>query len=211
MTSQPPERIIAGVRRGEESACSTLIDYLYPVIMPIVRKNRPVRDEEEDIVQEIFIKVFSRIKQFSGQVPFSHWVSRVALNTCYDLLRRQQKQPDFQDIELELDTIAYLGNKVSMGPRKFAEMGGELAKELLETLLATLTRNEQVVIRLLDLQEKSILETCELTGWGASKVKVTAMRARRKLKRALTRLESESQNHQKLHLPSPPVAHQTAC
>ena len=98
-----------------------------------------------------------------------------------------------------------------MGPRKFAEMGGELAKELLETLLATLTHNEQVVIRLLDLQEKSILETCELTGWGASKVKVTAMRARRKLKRALTRLESESQNHQKLHLPSPPVAHQTAC
>jgi len=211
MTFQPPERIIAGVRRGEESACSTLIDYLYPVIIPIVRKNRPVRDEEEDIVQEIFIKVFSRIKQFSGQVPFSHWVSRVALNTCYDLLRRQQKQPPFQDIEVALDTISYLGNKVSMDPRKFAEIGGELAKELLETLLATLTRNEQVVIRLLDLQEKSVLETCELTGWGASKVKVTAMRARRKLKRALARLESESQNHKKLHLPSPPVAHQVAC
>ncbi len=208
MTPPPPERVIAGVRRGEESACSSLIDYLYPVIIPIVRKNRSIHEEEEDILQEIFIKVFSRIKQYSGKGPISHWASRIALNTCYDLLRRQQKQKAFHHIGHELDTMAYLENKNAMDPRKFAEMGGELAEELLDKLLAILTRNERAVIRLLDLEEHSILETCNQTGWGASKVKVTAMRARRKLKRALARLERAPLNRKRSRFPS--MAHQSA-
>ena len=59
----------------------------------------------------------------------------------------------------------------------------------LEKLLATLKPRERTVIQLLDLEERTVQETCNLTGWGASKVKVTAMRARRKLREQLQRLE----------------------
>ena len=63
-------------------------------------------------------------------------------------------------------------------------------RELLNRLIATLNPREQIVIRLLDLEEKSVAEICDLTGWGSSKVKVTAMRARKKLANHLKKLNS---------------------
>ena len=60
----------------------------------------------------------------------------------------------------------------------------------MDKLLDTLNPTEQTVLRLLDLEQKSVREISDLTGWGISKVKVTAMRARRKLNETLQRLES---------------------
>jgi RNA polymerase sigma-70 factor (ECF subfamily) len=48
---------------------------------------------------------------------------------------------------------------------------------------------EQTVVRLLDLEEKSVKEITALTGWIASKIKVAALRARRKLAETPKRLE----------------------
>jgi DNA-directed RNA polymerase specialized sigma24 family protein len=45
-----------------------------------------------------------------------------------------------------------------------------------------------VIVQLLYLEEKSVLEICDLTGWKASKVKVTAFRARQKLAAAVKRI-----------------------
>ena len=192
MTPPPPERAIADVRRGDENACCRLLDHLYPVIVPIVRKNLPCLDDEEDLLQEIFMKIFTRIKQYSGKVPITHWASRIAVNTCYDQLRRQKKRPISNFGDIESHEGRHLGHRAATEPQRVTELGGEIAGELLDKLLATLNISEQAVIRLLDLEERSIMETCELTGWGASKVKVTAMRARRKLKLALARLEAVS-------------------
>ena len=76
---------------------------------------------------------------------------------------------------------------VGFGPR------GQFARE---RLLESLNPREQLVIRLLDLEENTIQETCNLTGWGASKVKVTAFRARKKLRQALQRLEAQTVRNQ---------------
>ncbi len=189
MTHPQTKRVIAGVRRGDESACRNLIDHLYPVIIPIVRKNLPRHDDEEDLLQEIFVKIFSKIEQYCGQRPIAHWASRIAINTCYDQLRRQKSRPTLSFGDLGADEVRFLRLRVAKDPEKVTELGGEIAGELLNKLLTTLTAREQAVIRLLDLEENSILEVCKLTGWGTSKVKVTAMRARRKLQATLARLE----------------------
>lgn len=209
MPPPPPERVIADVRRGDESACCCLIDHLYPVIIPIVRKNLSVLDDEEDLLQEIFMKVFSRIEQYSGKRPIAHWVSRIALNTCYDQLRRQKKRPALSFGNLDTDESRFLRMKFTKEPPRVTELGGEIASELLDKLLATLNASEQAAIRLLYLKEHSIMEVCKLTGWGASKVKVTAMRARRKLKLALARLEAASQKGKRSTFVS--TAHHSPC
>ena len=209
MTPPPPPRVIADARRGNESACCRLIDHLYPVILPIVRKNLSVLEDEEDLLQEIFMKVFSRIQQYSGEGPIAHWVSRIALNTCYDQLRRQKKRPICNFGDLDLYESRYLGHKAASETQRVTELGGEIAGELLDKLLATLNASEQAVIRLLHLEEHSIIEICERTGWGASKVKVTAMRARRKLKLALARLEEVSRKGKREAFLS--EAHQPLC
>ncbi len=185
--------ILDAVRGGDQAVCCQVVDMLYPLVISIVRNHLPRTEAEEDLTQEIFMKMFSRMKQYSGKQPFEHWVSRIALNTCYDRLRRQKARRVASFTELGAEEAEFLdrtllGERDQPQPR---EGGRELAFELLSKLFASLKPREQMVVRLLDLEEKSVAEVCELTGWGASRVRVTAMRARRKLGETLARLEAD--------------------
>ncbi|MFT4549396.1 MAG: RNA polymerase sigma-70 factor (ECF subfamily) [Verrucomicrobiales bacterium] len=181
--------LLAAARRGEERACKQLVDQLYPQVIAIVRNHLPNSEEEQDLAQEIFMKVFTKLGQFDGRSPLEHWVSRVALNTCYDSLRSQRRRSRVVSYtDLDIDEVTFLERALQDQP---AESSPESANELIEKLLQTLNPREQMAIRLLDLEEHSVQEVCDLTGWGASKVKVTAMRARRKLSKALERLEKD--------------------
>jgi len=62
------------------------------------------------------------------------------------------------------------------------------SRELLAKLLLTLKPNERKVIQWLYLEEKTVTEICDLTGWKPSKVKVMAFRARQKLTTTIRRL-----------------------
>jgi len=48
------------------------------------------QQEAEDALQEIFIKVFDRIKNYRGDSAFSTWVYRMTTNHCLDILRRRK-------------------------------------------------------------------------------------------------------------------------
>jgi RNA polymerase sigma-70 factor (ECF subfamily) len=63
------------------------------------------------------------------------------------------------------------------------------AHELVHKLLAQLTPDDQLVIRLLDLEQKSVAEIAQLTGWNQSLIKVRAFRARRKLQKLFQALQ----------------------
>jgi RNA polymerase sigma-70 factor (ECF subfamily) len=186
---------LALVRNGDEAAARRLVDALYPKVVRIVRNHLPVTEDEEDLCQEVFMKVFSRMAQFRGDQPFDHWVARIALNTCLDKLRRQKvrKVRSFSDFSGEEAECL----QDAMTAREFGEnqatAGTSAATlEVLEKLLATLKPAEQLVVRLLDLEERSVADICEQTGWGASRVKVTAFRARRKLAATFRELEAAS-------------------
>jgi RNA polymerase sigma factor (sigma-70 family) len=79
------------VRERDEAACRELVEHLYPAVIRIVRAHRPRRDAEEDLAQEVFMKMFSRLDQYRERVPLEHWISRIAVTTCYDKLRAQQR------------------------------------------------------------------------------------------------------------------------
>ena len=64
-----------------------------------------------------------------------------------------------------------------------------MIEELIQELLSTLNEQERTVVRLMELKEKTVKEVCQLTGWSESKVKVTKMRARKKLQLAMINLE----------------------
>ena len=182
--------VLTRVRAGSETAARDLVDRLYPHVIRIVRSHLPRAADEEDLSQEIFMKIFSRLDRFRGEVPLPHWVARIAVNTCYDRLRRQKVRPELRFADLSEDEADFLQATMTAETEESAPREGA---GMVEKLLATLNATEQTVLRLLDLDQKSVKEICDLTGWGASKIKVTAMRARRKLAETLRKLESSSQ------------------
>lgn len=179
---------LARVRQRDQRAARELVEELYPLVIRIVRSHLPRRVLEEDLAQEIFLKMFTRIDQYQGAVPFTHWVSRIAVTTCIDHLRAQKRRPEFRMADLseaESDVL----QSVMTAENEVAAPDALAARELVYKLLAQLKPEDQLVVRLLDLEQKSIADISAQTGWGQSLVKVRAFRARRKLRKLFLELQ----------------------
>ncbi|MFT6180839.1 MAG: RNA polymerase sigma-70 factor (ECF subfamily) [Akkermansiaceae bacterium] len=183
--------LLGAVRKGNQQAARELVEMLYPLVVTIVRRHLPRGEAEEDLCQEVFLKMFSRLSQYSGQKAFDHWVSKIALNTCYDKLRRLNRRKVMSYAELDTEEADFLAPLDSLSDSQALEGSPGLARELLDKLLAHLNPRETIIIRLLDLEEKSVNEVCDLLDWKPSRVRVTAMRARRKLTSLLLELEKQ--------------------
>jgi RNA polymerase sigma-70 factor (ECF subfamily) len=180
---------VARARAGDETAAGWLVAALHGPVLRIVRSHLPRGADEQDLVQEVFMKTFGGIDGYLGLQPFPNWVARIAVNTCYDHLRRQKARPEIRFADLSAEDIGFVENIIEREPVSNNSPAATDGLGLVEKLLATLHPREQIVLRMLDLEKKPVREVCDLTGWGASKVKVTAMRARQKLNQTLKRLE----------------------
>ncbi len=183
---------IALVKQGDEPAASRLVGVLYPQVIRIVRSHLPNRSDDDDDVQEVFMKVFSKIDQYrTEQDVFDHWVARIALNHCRDRLRSLRLRRVLSYAELNADEATFVSQMLQEDaqpePARSEETLAVLAK-----LMSGLNERERIVIRLLDLEQRPVREVAELTGWGESKVKVTAMRARRRLGERLAAMERQA-------------------
>lgn len=197
MPDEPPPFDIAAclqrVRQRDQAAARELVEHLYPLVIRIVRSHLPRRVAEEDLAQEVFLKMFTRLDQYQGAVPFPHWVSRIAVTTCIDHLRAQKRRPEFRWADLSEGEAEVL-DAVMTNHDDVAANDAIAAHELVHKLLAQLKPDDQMVLRLLDLEQKSIAEIAEITGWNQSLIKVRAFRARRKLQKLFQELQRKERS-----------------
>ncbi|MCW5547668.1 MAG: sigma-70 family RNA polymerase sigma factor [Opitutaceae bacterium] len=184
---------LARVRRRDQAAARELVEHLYPLVIRIVRGRLPRRTAEEDLAQEVFMKMFARLDQYQGAVPFPHWVSRIAVTTCIDHLRAQQRRPEFRWADLSEQEAEVL-DAVTADEAAARPADALAARELVDKLLGQLKPEDQLAIRLLDLEQKSMVEVRELTGWNIPLIKVRVFRARRKLRQLFKALENSERS-----------------
>jgi RNA polymerase sigma-70 factor (ECF subfamily) len=181
---------VARVRRGDEDAARALLNHLYPLVLSIVRGHLPRRTSEDDLTQTIFVKVFSKLGQFSGTVPLEHWVSRIAVNTCLNALQAEKIRPELRwaDLTEEEEHVIQALDATS----EDLEPGQSLAaRDLADRLLGCLKPNDRLLVNLLHLEGRSVEEVRQLTGWNISMIKVRAFRARKRMRKHLETLMKE--------------------
>ncbi len=175
--------IVERVRQGDEEACHALMEALYPVVIRIVRSHIPVRISEEDLMQEVYLKMFSRLPNYQARpgIPITHWVSRIAVTVCLDALRSERRRPELRHADLseeQAEWLEYLANESQEAPR--VEQSD--AREIMHKLLGQLSVEDRVILNLLHLEDRTVKEISQITGWSRPSVKVRAFRARRRLK-----------------------------
>ncbi|MFN7972032.1 MAG: sigma-70 family RNA polymerase sigma factor [Acidobacteriota bacterium] len=169
--------------RDDPDAARQLCDHLYPLVMRIVRAHRPRSLSEEDLAQEVFLKMFANLDRYEPRagIPFEHWVSRLSVRTCLDALRAERRQPTARPADLGDGAREWLLSLSSDAAH--APAGDALAaRELVDVLLSRLPPSDRLVLTLLDLEEKPVAEIAAITGWSRGLVKVRAFRARRRLR-----------------------------
>ncbi len=175
--SAADEVLVAATLRGDDDAFAEIVQrYKRRVFASAARF---ARDDHQldDIAQEVFLRAFRNLAKFRGDAPFAHWLSRIIVSACYDFLRKERRVRE----QVALDAIEFEMRDGSIDPA----ISASRAREVLAFAMRRLTAEEQLIVTLCEIEERSVREVAELTGWSESNVKVRAFRARQNLKKIL--------------------------
>jgi RNA polymerase sigma-70 factor (ECF subfamily) len=176
------QELLAGVRRGDAAAERRMVEDLYPRVAGIVLSLRPRRDQVEDLAQEVFLRVFSRLGQHRGG-SFTAWVDAIARRVCYDALRKQKVRPEWRFADLPEDPAEPVDEGDGVAPRESAE--------LLERMFSRIDPAQAWLLREVELVGRSSDEVAEEMGWTRLAARLRLMRARRALEKCYEAMKKE--------------------
>jgi RNA polymerase sigma-70 factor (ECF subfamily) len=187
---EPTEaELIAAVLKGDAASFEPLVQRYSPRVFATARRYARRESEVEDIVQEVWLKAFQKLRGFRGEAPFEHWLMRLAVHTCYDFLRGHQRNRETTFSELSEPEADWLDRFVHQ-PETAAE-NADAARQLVARVLEHLPPPARLVITLLEIEERSVKEIAKMTGWSVPLVKVRAFRARAEMRKVLAKIAKE--------------------
>ncbi len=178
--------LIAAVLNGDLASFEPLVQKYQPRIFATVRRYARRESEVEDIVQEIFVKAYQKLGSYRGEAPFEHWLMRMAVRTCYDFLRAHRRNREMTLTDLTEQEHDWL-ERFASHPEG-ADESAAAARDLIQRALSHLSASARLVITLLELEDRSVKEIAQLTGWSMPLVKVRAFRARREMRKYLEKM-----------------------
>lgn len=184
----PDKELIAEALAGQTESFEPLVVKYQPRVFALARRYARREDEVADIAQTVFIKAFQKLSSYRGDAPFEHWLMRMATFTCYDFLRKHQRNREYHASDLSDEENDWLEN---VGEESAGETDRNAAKALVERLLEGLKPEDRHIIMLLELEGKSVKEIAEITDLSESNVKVKAHRAREKMRNLLAGIAPE--------------------
>lgn len=180
------EELVALARQGGENAIRALIkrnnQRLFRVARAVMRNDA----EAEDVVQEAYVRAFTRLDSFKGDAMFSTWLTKIALNEALTRIRRLRPVAELDELD-----IAANGGQVIMFPTSLTPPGAdaELARgqvrALLEQAIDELPAAFRIVFILRDVEEMSIDETATQLALKPETVKTRLHRARKLMRAAI--------------------------
>ncbi len=173
---------IRRTQRGDRAAFGLLVERYQRRIFALVFRLVRRRDEVEDLAQDIFVKAFQGIATYSFQSSFLAWLSRIAVNHCYDFLRRQamarvryfwqMTQEGQRALEARLEGL----NVDALTAEEKLALG-----DLVDKLMSRASAEDRMILALKELDGRSIEEIAQLLSLKESTVKVRLHRARKRM------------------------------
>ncbi|MFO0718082.1 MAG: RNA polymerase sigma factor [Nitrospira sp.] len=182
------------VLRGDIDRFSELIARHQQHVLKIVHGHVPA-DRVAEVAQDVFVRAYAGLSQYSRQVPLEHWLSRLSVRACYDFWRAHRRT--------EVPVSGLTDDQVGWLDRALADESGQRFRdqadrrdslEVLDWALTQLSPEHRLVLTLVSLEGRSVREAAELLGWTVVNVKVRCYRARQAL-RAMFLREWERHQH----------------
>ena len=173
---------------GDESAFAEMVRRYSPRVFSVASRFFRQRSLVEEAAQEVFLKAFTQLGSFEGRGSLEGWLTRIATNTCLNMVRGAKRRPEFTVSDLTEDEQSWLDHQPIDRSEQRSVENNLVATDLADRLLSVLSPEDQQALLMIDGEKASIKEVAEATGWSESKVKVRAFRARRKVREAMEKL-----------------------
>jgi RNA polymerase sigma-70 factor (ECF subfamily) len=175
---EPDERLVAGSLEGNEKAFRQLVERYHAMAYSVVRGLLGDSDDVEDVLQNVFIKVYKGLKGYRGDAKLSTWIYRIARNEAVNAVRKVVPPGT------PVDDVVVESPARSQPDEQYGE---KARREDLEHALARLDENYRVVLELRYMGEMSYTEIGETMGIPVGTVKTYIHRAKVALKQVMTR------------------------
>jgi len=198
LKSLTDDELIERVLMGESNTYEYLFQRHLRRIITIAWHFFRSKETVDDITQETFAKAYFSLASYRHGASFEQWLAKIAINNCYDELRRRKKRSEMLITDLTEDETNWLENKLSAN--SFEEFVGrhdrQNASEVINKLLTKLSVEDKLVLTLLHVHDYSIREIAQMLDWSEAKVKIRAFRARDNLRRVFQKLTLTEQRKQ---------------
>lgn len=172
----PDSALVAAVAEGDHRAARVLVDRHLGTMVAVGRRMLGDADEAEDVAQEVFLRVWKHAGSWRpGGARFETWMHRVALNLCYDRLRRRR--------EVVTDTPP---EQLDTGPNGFDVVRQRDVTSAVEAAVSALPPRQRAALTLCHYQELSNIEAAAIMDVSVEAIESLLSRARRTLRAALT-------------------------
>ncbi|HEU6447127.1 MAG TPA: sigma-70 family RNA polymerase sigma factor [Verrucomicrobiae bacterium] len=176
--------LLERIRSGAPDDFAEIVRRHQARVFSILHRYERDAQRVEDLAQETFLKAWRALNQFDGRAPFEHWISRIAVRTALDHLRREKNRRN----EIGLDDLGQDAlDWLRTGDEK-SELDSRSAAELLDLAMNELSPTDRVVLTMQEIEGRSGKEIAEAIGSTGLAVRVRAVRARAKLKKVLEKL-----------------------
>lgn len=177
--------IIAGAQRGDQAALAALVDRYAGRLFGFFYRMTGRRDDAEEMMQEVFLRVVRMIGAYSDQGRFEPWLFRIAANLTRDRIRRDRRSPLVSMAEPDdPDADPLPGAFTAQTPTELTEQSEEIDR--LNAALTRLPEAERQVVMLRHFSQMSFKEIAELMG---TPLGTALARAHRGLARLRTLME----------------------
>ena len=181
-------KFIRDLKRGEPEAYKKLYDEHVSKIGRIAKSYLGV-DDVEDVIQEVFIKVYKNIKKFRGDSALSTWIYRITVNVCKDMLaKKHRKKEILTSFGLEEDDEKTFPEPVEE-TRPSDEFLKEVSSEEIRRAIDSLSQEDRLLITLREIEEMRYAEIADVVEKPIGTVKSKLHYARERLKDILEEKE----------------------
>lgn len=172
VTSDPDGPLLEAVGRGDRDAARQLMARRLPRLLAIAQRLLSDPVEAEDIAQETFIRVWKAAPRWrSGEAKVETWMSRIAINLCYDRLRRRR--------EALTDTLPERADSAP-GPETVLSISD--AARQVKSAVAGLPDRQRLALELCHFQEMSNIDAAQAMEISVEALESLLARGRRNLR-----------------------------
>ncbi len=182
ITPASDEQLVQAVLGGDETAFAVIFErYTRPMTRVVSRFFRE-RSDIEEFVQQSFTKAYFSLKKYRGgeENSFPAWMTRIAVNVCYDEFRRRGRRAESLITDLSSDETDYL-ETVADGRKPSVERQ-LTARQLTEKILSVLDEQDRIAMTLVYSEDYSLSEVAEAIGISTSNLKSRLFRCRNQIK-----------------------------
>jgi RNA polymerase sigma-70 factor, ECF subfamily len=176
--------LIESTLKGDEWAFSELVRRYQAAVWGTVFRILGNSSENEDAVQEVFLRAYAALRNFDQKYPFGPWLLRITTNYCIDQLRRKKGRKTQLWSELnEFDQQRLLKDLSQENDSDTANMESEAYSRMAQTLLDSLNPKHRTAFVLREVEEKNYDEVARLLGTSEVAARVRVSRARGELQK----------------------------